>query len=102
MKLINKIKKADRVKKSTLWHDADMTLENSTQLVRDMVLSLPGCYKLNSREYGDNLVDKVYEVYGWVPSMWVDERLIMGMTVLYPKKVYASFTLGLDVVEIKK
>lgn len=102
MKLITKIKKADISKKATLWHDANMTLEQSTQLVRDMVLSLHGCYKINSREYGDNLVDKVHDIYGWVPSMWVDERLLMGMTVLYPKKVYASFTLGLDVVEIKK
>jgi hypothetical protein len=37
-----------------------------------------------------------------MPSMFVDEKMMLGLQNLYPKKVYASFTLGLDAVEIKK
>lgn len=101
MKLITKIKKADFQKKTDLWQDADMTRNEAEQLVREMILSVPGHYKIHDRKYGTNLVDKIYDTYGWMPSMFVSERMLLGMQVLYPKKVYASFTLGLDAIEIK-
>lgn len=102
MKLINKIKKADTQKKTQIWQDADLSRYEAEQLVKEMILSLPGYYKLHGREYGTNLVDTVYEVYGWMPSMFIDEKMILGLQVEFPKKVYATFTLGLDAIEIKK
>jgi hypothetical protein len=67
-----------------------------------MVLSLPkGHYKLHDRQYGTNLIDKMWEMYGWMPSMLVSESMMLGLQALYPEKVYASFTLGLDAIEIK-
>ena len=102
MKLINKLRKADHAKKSVIWHKADLTRDEALLLVREMILSIPGHYKLHSREYGTNLVDTIYEVYGWIPSLFIDEPMLLGLAVLYPNKVYASFTLGLDAIEIKK
>ena len=102
MKLITKIKKAEFTKKSEIWNNADLSRAEGDEFVREMILSLPGHYKIHSREYGTNLVDKVYEVYGWMPSMLVNESMVLGLQALYPNKVYASFTLGLDAVEVKK
>jgi hypothetical protein len=103
MKLINKIKKAtDTTKKTAIWQKANLSKDEADQLVKEMVLSVPkGCYKLHGREYGTNLVDIIYDMYGWMPSMFVDERMVLGLQELYPDKVYASFTLGLDAIEIK-
>lgn len=102
MKLITKLRKADFQKKTEIFQAADLTVEERNQLMRDIVLSMPkGYYKLHDRNYGTNLVDAVFEVYGLMPSMFVDESLMLGLQALYPKKIYASFTLGLDVVEIK-
>lgn len=101
MLLINKLKKADFTRKTELWHDANMTCCEANELVKEMVLSLPkGTYRLHGRNYGTNLVDAIYEAYGWMPSMLVDEPMILGLQVLHRKKIYASFTLGLDVVVI--
>jgi len=102
MKLINKIRKADATKKSAIWHDADLTKDESRQLVSEMVLLIPkGHYRLHGRDYGTNLVDTVYDLYGWMPSMFVDEAMMLGLQCMHPDRVYASFTLGLDVIEIK-
>ena len=102
MKFITKLRKTkDYHKKTDLWIDMDLYGEERLSIIRDMVLSMPkGSYHLNNREYGDNLVDEVYKVYGWMPSMLIDESLIMGMTILYPKKIYASFTHNLDIITI--
>jgi len=103
MKLINKIKKADFSKKTQLWQDADLSSPDAEDLVKEMVLSLPeGYYKLHGRDYGTNLVDTMYDLYGWMPSMFVDERMMLGLQVLYPAKIYATFTLGLDAIKIKR
>ena len=102
MKLITKIKKAKSPqKKQDLWLDADMSQEEAKALVKDMVLTCKGCYHLYNREYGENIVDKVFEIYGWMPSMFIDEALIMGLTITHPRKVHASFTHNLDIIEIK-
>lgn len=101
-KLITKIKKADASKKTEIWQAADLSHLEKEEIVKEMVLSLPGRYKLRDRQYGTNLVDKIYEVYGWMPSMFVSERMLLGLQVLHPKKVYATFTLGLDAIEVKK
>lgn len=102
-KLITKIKKADdTTKKTKIWQDADLTRDQYEQVVREMILSLPkGYYKLHDREYGTNLVDAVYNAFGWMPSMYVDQRMMLGLQALHEDKVYASFTHGLDVVELK-
>lgn len=102
MKLITKLRKADFAKKTAIWQHADLRSWEVEELVIEMILSLPGHYKIHDRQYGTNLVDKIYEVYGWMPSMFVSEQLLLGMAALYPEKVYASFTLGLDAVEVKK
>ena len=103
MKLITKLKKAPAEKKTKIWQDADMARWEAEELVKEMILALPpGHYKLRDREYGANLVDKIWEEYGWMPSMFVSERILLGLQTLYPKKVAVSFTLGLDAVEVKK
>lgn len=102
MKLITKIRKADRVKKTDLWQDANLSREEAIELVREMVLSVPkGYYRLHNRECGVNLVDTIWEMYGWIPSMFVDQPMILGLQVLYPDRVYATFTHDLDSIEIK-
>jgi len=102
-KIIAKIKKAgDSGKKTEIFQNANLSKADSELLVRDMVLTVPkGYYKLHDREYGTNLVDTIYEMYGWMPSMFVSEAMLLGLQAAYPKKVYASFTLGLDAIEIK-
>ena len=103
MKIINKIRKAEFSKKTELWRNADLSRADAEKLVGEMVLTMPaGYYKLHGREYGTNLVDAVYEVYGWMPSMFVDEKMLLGLQAIHPDKVYASFTLGLDVIQLKK
>ena len=102
MKLITKIRKADFLKKSEIFQDADLSRAEAKELVREMILSLPGYYSIHRRGLGENLVDKVFEVYGWMPSMFVSEEMLLGMQALDEKRVYASFTLGLDAVRIKE
>jgi hypothetical protein len=101
--LLAKLRRAkDAQKKAKIWHDADLSGDEVDQVVRAMVLSLPKIpYKLHDREYGTNLVDAVYETYGWMPSMFVSESMMLGLQALYPDKVYASFTHNLDAVELK-
>jgi hypothetical protein len=102
MKLLTKIRKADPIRKTEIWQSLNLSNDERDQLIRDMVLSLPkGAYKIHDRQYGTNLVDKIYEIYGWMPSMLVSESTMLGLQALYPNRVYASFTLGLDAIEIK-
>ena len=102
MKLITKIRKVDFFKKSEIFQDADLSRAEAEELVREMILTVPGYYCLHRRDLGDNLVEKIFQVYGWMPSMLVSEKMLLGMQAIDEKHVYASFTLGLDVVEIKK
>lgn len=101
--IIAKIRKAsDPHKKTDIWQSLDISREEKEKIVRDMVLLLPaGYYKLHDRKYGTNIVDTMWEHYGWMPSMFVSESMMLGLQALYPKKVYASFTLGLDAIEIR-
>jgi hypothetical protein len=102
MKLLTKIKKANTTQKTEIWQSLELSNEERNQIINDMVLSLPkGSYKLHDRQYGTNLIDKMWEIYGWMPSMLVHESTLLGLQVLYPNKIYASFTLGLDAIEIK-
>jgi len=103
-KLLARIKRAKDIrKKSNIWQDADLSRPEAEQVVREMILSLPaGHYKIHDRKYGTNIVDTMYDIYGWMPSMFVSESMMLGLQALYPEKVYASFTLGLDAIEIKE
>lgn len=103
MNIINKIKRAkDFNKKTKIWQDANLRKWEYEEIVVKMVLSVPkGYYKLHGREYGTNLVDTVYEMYGWMPSMYVSQSMMLGLQAVHPEKVYASFTLGLDAIQIK-
>ena len=103
-KLISRIKRADGIlKKNKIWDAADLTRPEAEQVVGQMILSLPkGHYKVHDRQYGTNIADKIYEVYGVAPFIHVKEKLLLGLQALYPDKVYASFTHGLDEVEIMK
>ena len=102
MKLINKLRKADTAHKTDIWHNANLTRLEAEGLVKAMILSISGCYKLYDRTYGTNLVDAIYNTYGWIPSMLINETMLLEMQASNEKKVYASFTLGLDVIEIRK
>jgi hypothetical protein len=103
MKLITKIRKAkNNQQKTDILLDANLMEWEYDELTKEMVLSLPkGGYKLHSREYGTNLRDAIYDLYGWMPSILVSEEMLLGLEVVYPKKVHASFTLGIDKIEIK-
>jgi hypothetical protein len=102
MKLLAKIRKATATKKTEIWQSLDLSSVERDQLIRDMVMSLPkGHYKLHDRQYGTNLIDTMWEIYGWMPSMLVSESTLLGLQAVYPEKIYASFTLGLDAIEIK-
>lgn len=102
MKTITKIRKAkDKV---AAWNDAVeyMTEQEKRNLLMEMVLSLPkGYYRLRSREYSQNIIDVVWDIYGWIPAILINESILLGAQCLYPKRIYASFTLGLDAIEIK-
>lgn len=100
-KFLSKLRKADFNGKTELWYAADLTTLEAESMVKAMILSIPGSYKLHSREYGTNLVDAIYEAYGWMPSMFVDERMLLGMQITHPDRVSVSFTLGLDAIQIK-
>lgn len=101
-KLIKRLKAADFSKKTDIWQAADLTRSEGEDAVKAMILDLPpGGYKLHDREYGTNIADTIYNEYGWMPSMLVSESLLLGLQVAHPDKVYASFTLGLDAIEIK-
>jgi len=103
VKLINKIKRAGFAKKTVLWQNADLSMTQAESLVSEMVLTMPkGFYRLHNREYGTNLVDAIFNTYGWMPSMFVSEAMLLGLQALHPDKIYATFTLGLDAIEIKK
>lgn len=102
MKMITKLRKADVTKKTDIWQGVDMLQYEREDIVKEMILSIPGHYKLLDRQYGTNLVDAISEMYGWMPSMLISQSMLLGMQATHPKKVYASFTLGLDAIEIKK
>ncbi len=101
--LLTKIRNAkDSRKKTEIWYSANLSREEAEQLVREMILSLPvGHYKLHDRQYGTNIVDSIYNEYGWMPLMLVSEPMMLGLQALHPERIYASFTLGLDAIEIK-
>lgn len=80
----------------------NMTRDQAEEIVIEMILSLPGYYRVDGRDTCANLVDTICETYGWMPSMLVSKPLLRGMAVKYPKRVYVTFTLGLDAVEVKK
>lgn len=97
------INQQDMGKKTEIWQRANLTKEEINQIIPEMILHLPaGYYKLHDRKLGTNLIDKMYEQYGWMPSMMVSESTMLGLQALYPERIYASFTLGLDAIEIKK
>lgn len=101
--LIKKIKNAKTMQgKADAWYEADLTSDGYNKLVQDMILSLPeGYYKLHDRTYGNNIQDKIYELYGNNPSISVNESMMLGLQAKYPGKVYATFTHDLDAIEIK-
>jgi len=101
MKLITKLQKASAERKTDIWYDANLSLADETAILTAMILSLPGSYKLHSHEYGTNLRDAIYDIYGSIPSYLISEELLLGLTAIMPERVQASFTLGLDKIEIK-
>jgi hypothetical protein len=103
MNLIAKLRKADHPEKTNIWIDADLSVEETNKIIRKMVLSLPPwSYHLHGREYGLNLIDEIYKIYGWMPSMLISESFMLGMSILYPDKIRVAFTHDMDQVTISK
>lgn len=104
--ILNKLKKAEhsgsKKTKTDIWYDANLSLKNEKKLLMRMILSVPGDYKLHSREYGNNLIDKIYDLYGRIPSLLINEELLLGMAQIYPQRVFVSFTHDMDKITIKK
>ena len=103
MKLITKLRKADTFEKKTqIWLDANLSHEEQEALVKEMILTVPkGTYRLYERKYGINLIDTIWEMYGWMPSMLISQSMLLGMQVVNEKKIYVSFTHDLDIIQIK-
>jgi len=90
-----------RDKKTDLWYEFLDSGGDTNALLRAMILSLPaGCYKLHSYKYGNNITDAIHEMYGTCPTRFMSENIFLGLTAVKPNKVYASFTHGLDAIEI--
>lgn len=102
MKLITKLRKADTLKKNQIWYDADLSRSEAEELVKEMILTVPkGSYHLYERRYGTNLIDTIWEMYGWMPSMLISQSMLLGMYAINEKKIYVSFTHDLDIIQIK-
>lgn len=101
-KLLTKLRKADTLEtKTQIWLDANLSREEQEALVREMILTMPkGTYRLHERS-GINLVDIIWEMYGWMPSMLISQAMLLGMQSVNEKKIYVSFTHGLDIIQIK-
>jgi hypothetical protein len=102
-RLITKLRKADNpTKKTQIWLDADLSRLEAEELVKEMILTVPkGTYHLYERRYGANLIDTIWEMYGWMPSMLISQSMLLGMQTIDEKKIYVSFTHGLEIVQIK-
>ena len=72
-------------------------------LLQQMILSMPKGTYLVSREgrAAPSLQRAVIEKYGVYAGLEVDKKVIRALAIKYPKRVIASFTLGLDQVIIK-
>ena|SRR5690606_20948836 len=103
MKLITKLRKADSLtKKTQIWLEANLNCAEQLELVKEMILTVPkGSYHLYERRYGTNLVDTIWEMYGWIPSLLIKESMLLGMQAVNEKKIYVSFTHDLDIIQIK-
>lgn len=101
---LNKIKKAkDRDKKTSIYYEFLNDGGDGNKLLQEMVLSLPaGSYKLHSREYGTNIMDEIFNIYGTMPSYLIKEPLLLGLTAVKPEKIHATFTHDMDKIEIYK
>ncbi len=94
MELIDKIKSAKD--KTSAWYDADLDTEETKKAIISMVLSLPkGEYRYRA------LKDAIYERFGIMPCNILSRELLLGLTVLYPNKIYATFTHDMNHVSIK-
>jgi len=96
--LMSKLKRAkDHGKKDKIFYDANLSKEDSDRLVMAMITTVPkGQYKLHSREYGVNIRDVIYDMYGNMPSNILSESVLLGASIRYPKKVRATFTHDMD------
>lgn len=102
MKLITKLRKADILKKNQIWQDTDLSRLEAEELVKEMILTVPkGSYHLYERRYGTNLIDTIWEMYGWMPSMLISQSMLLGMQAIDEKRIYVSFTHDLDIIQIK-
>lgn len=102
MKLITKLRKADNpTKKTQIWLDADLSRLEAEELVKEMILTVPGSYHLYERRYGTNLIDTIWEMYGFFPSQLITQSMLLGMQAVNEKKIYVSFTHDLDIIQIK-
>jgi hypothetical protein len=100
-RLITRLRKAGSLtKKTQIWLDADLSRAEELELVKEMILSLPkGSYRLYDGT--NNLIDTIWEMYGLMPSMLISQSMLLGMQSVNEKKIYVSFTHGLDIIQIK-
>ncbi len=99
---LNKFRKAKTLdQKEALWYQFSDAGGDDNKLLQEMILSLPaGSYKLHGHEYGTNITDKVFELYGKYPSFSLREPLFLGLAAIKPNKVHATFTHDMDKIEI--
>ena len=99
-RLITKLRRANTFEKNQIWLNANLNREEQLELVKEMILTVPkGTYHLYDSP--NNLVDTVWEIYGWMPSMLISQPMLLGMMTVNEKRIYVSFTHGLDIIQIK-
>ena len=89
--VVGAIKRASGTKKDKLY--LDLSFGEREELLEKVILGLPsGGRRLSS------LRSEVGRIAGTFAETDVTERFLRGMSVKYPKKILANFTLGLDEV----
>jgi hypothetical protein len=105
-KWANKIKKAAREDKDSLFLDATETLDKDAFL-KDIVRDIPcGEYHLNSGEE-NSIIDMLLESYGNMISWSIDATFFIGLSIycdsgrkVNGKKFHATFTHDLNKISI--
>lgn len=102
MKASTRIKRIKRLSRKDVAY-LDLSLTDRDAAIRETILSLPkGTYTRNiTGKSAPALTETIQDLLGPMASLDVTERLLRGLSVLYPKQIRVSFTLGLQEIEIR-
>lgn len=101
-KMLAKIRRASASKKDAIY--LSCYGKDRQMLLEEAILRLPKkTYTLDIESKAAQPITKVIqEMYGVMASVDVTEKLIRGLSVIYPSKIQANLTLGLQEIHIGK